>query len=373
MDKESFINLSNKYFHLISLYLHKKKDDDFKVNEDELKFFISLSTHHSLTALLYKALLETSTDVDPKYLKKLEQHYLANIRKMVLFEQERKELYKYLNDNQIDFLPLKGIVIKDYYPDVNAREFADNDILFKGKDKLIKKYFVDHGYIVELFKKSNHDVYLKKPCLNYEMHRSLFGETGDNEHIVQYFSNYMDKAPIKEGYEHYLSLEDFYIYFTAHTYKHFHIAGCGIRTLVDYYLFLNANKLDYAYVDEELKKLGLLDFSKEISTLSMKLFDEVPLDDKEKEILLFISSSGTYGTLENRVEKGIKEKGRFKYFISRIFPPYRFYKTAYPWAYKTVILIPIAWMMRCIRVLFKNPRSAAKEIKLISKSKEKEK
>ena len=205
------------------------------------------------------------------------------------------------------------------------------------------------------------------------MHRSLFGETGDNEHIVQYFSNYMDKAPIKEGYEHYLSLEDFYIYFTAHTYKHFHIAGCGIRTLVDYYLFLNANKLDYAYVDEELKKLGLLDFSKEISTLSMKLFDEVPLDDKEKEILLFISSSGTYGTLENRVEKGIKEKGRFKYFISRIFPPYRFYKTAYPWAYKTVILIPIAWLARFFRILFKNPKRAKSELKTISKYKEKEK
>ena len=85
---------------------------------------------------------------------------------------------------------------------------------------------------------------------------------------------------------------------------------------------------------------------------------------------MYIASSGTYGTLENSVSKGVKEKGKIGYFMARVFPPYSFYKTAYPWAYKTVILIPIAWLVRAFRILFKNPKKAKKELALISKTKD---
>ena len=92
--------------------------------------------------------------------------------------------------------------------------------------------------------------------------------------------------------------------------------------------------------------------------------------EKEEEMLLYIASSGTYGTIEHSVAKGIKEKGKFGYFISRVFPPYRFYKSAYPWAYKTVILIPIAWLCRFFRIIFKNPKRAKSELKTIKNYKE---
>ena len=116
-----------------------------------------------------------------------------------------------------------------------------------------------------------------------------------------------------------------------------------------------------------------MDFSNQISTLSLKVFDEQELSEDEMNMLLYIASSGTYGTLENRVNKGVKEKGKFKYFMSRIFPPYRFYKSAYPWAYKVPILIPIAWLCRFFRVLFKSPKRATNELKMISKTKEEKK
>ena len=203
------------------------------------------------------------------------------------------------------------------------------------------------------------------------MHRALFGEAGDNKKNIVYFKDYLSKAHIKENYEHELSKEDFYIYFTAHTYKHFHVSGCGIRTLIDYYLFLKNNSdLDFTYINQELEKLDLLDFSNQIKTLAIKLFDDEPLDDKEQEILIYIASSGTYGTLEHSVAKGVKAKGKFGFLMSRVFPPYRFYKGAYPWAYYCPILIPIAWLCRFFRILFKSPGRAMGEIKLISKCKE---
>ena len=369
MNQETFNKYINQYFLLLGAYFNKKSLNDFKVDDEELSFFIELSKLHSLRAILFKAL--ESQQVDAKLLKPLEEFYFANLRKGVLFEKERNELFKFLNENQIDFLPLKGIILKDYYLDPNTREFADNDILFAKDDKKIKDYFVNRGYQVEIFRKSNHDVYLKKPFYNFEMHRALSGETGDNENVVSYFASFIGKAPVKEGYEHYLSKEDFYIYFTAHSYKHFHVSGCGIRTLIDYYLYLKNNELDFNYINQELEKLDLLDFSNNISSLSLKIFDGQELNKEEQEMMLFIASSGTYGTLEHAVDKGVKEKGKFGYFMSRIFPPYSFYKSAYPWAYKTVVLIPVAWFLRCLRVIFKNPKKAKNEIKLISKNKNK--
>ena len=373
MEQEQFKSYVHQYLKLISLYLNKKEDTTFVIDKGMVNFFYQLSKHHSLRALLYLALKETKVAVDKQYLDKLEQYYLNNIKKAVLFDKEREELYRYLNDNKIDYLPLKGIVIKEYYLDPLSREFADHDILFNdAKSDLVKSFFVNKGYEVELYKRSNHDVYLKKPIYNFEMHRALFAEIEDNIKYVAYYQDFLDKTPVKDGYEHYLKDEDFYIYFTAHTYKHYRHSGCGIRTLIDYYLFLRNKELDFAYINIELAKLDLLDFSNDFRSLVDKLFNNQPLNEEEEKMLMYIASSGTYGTMEHSVAKGVEKKGKFGYLMERLFPPYSFYKSAYPWAYKCPVLIPFAWLARFFRILFKNPKRATNELKTISKYKKEE-
>ena len=369
MDQEVFSKRIHRYISLFSLYLNKKEATDFKIEDQELRFFFQLSKHHSLCAFLHKALKDTRVDVSNEGLKKLEEYYYANLRKSVLFDEERKELYQFLNDEHISFLPLKGIIIKDFYLDPYTREFADNDILFDSKDSLIKEYFVKRGYEVEMFRNGNHDVYHKKPFFNFEMHRALFIAHEDFPKYVSYFKDYLRKASIKEGYEYELNKEDFYIYFTAHTYKHFHESGCGIRTLVDYYQYLKNNKLDFDYINQELAKIDLVDFSNMIFSLSIKLFDNQPLTKEEEETLLYIASSGTYGLMENLVNKGVKEKGKFGFFLYKVFPPYSFYEPRYPWAYKCPILIPIAWLVRLFKLIFIRPKRTFKMIKTINHAK----
>ena len=373
MEKQQFSKLVHSYINLLSLYLNKKEASDLTIEDKELSFYIKLSKHHSLTAFLYKTIETTKVSVNKDILNKLEEHYLLNVKKVASFNKERKELYQYLNDNNVNYLPLKGIILQDYYFDSATREFADNDILFEeNKDKLIKEFFVNKGYEVEIYRKTNHDVYLKKPFFNFEMHRALFGETGDNKKNIIYFKDYLKKAHLKDNHEYELSNEEFYIYFTAHSYKHFHISGCGIRTLIDYYLYLKNTQLDFNYINQELEKLDLLEFSNLMKALAIKVFDNEELNEVEEDALLFIASSGTYGTLQHSVAKGVKEKGKFGYFMNRVFPPYRFYKATYPWAYYCPILIPIAWLCRFFRILFTNPKRATNEFKAIKEYKEDE-
>ena len=370
MGQEQFLKGVHHYTRLISLYLNQKEDPEYEVSDGKFSFFLKLSKGHSLSAILYQTLKNVKVKISEDKLNQLEVYYVANVKKTTGFDKERKALYQDFNENGIDYLPLKGIILKDYYPDPSAREFADNDILFDdAKSDLMKSLFVKRGYDVVLFKKSNHDVYQKKPFFNFEMHRALFYEMEDNTQYVKYYQNVLEKAPLKEGYEHYLSNEDFYIYFTAHTYKHFRNSGCGIRTLIDYYLFLKKHELDFNYINQELTKIDLLDFSNKISSLSIKIFDNESLNQEEEEMLLYIASSGTYGSIEHAVKKGVAKKGKFRYLMSRLFPPMSFYKSAYPWAYKCRILIPIAWLHRFFRILFHSPKRAVAEIKIISKQK----
>ena len=371
MDKKIYLSSVKEYIKLVSFYLKNCEDRSIVIDENKFQLFLKLSDRHSLKAIYLKALGMVSVGFDERLLAVLDNYYILNITKVVSFNKERADLFHFLNQNKIDFLPLKGIILKDYYPEPYVREFADNDILFDGsKSKIVRDFFIKKKYEIREFNKSNHDAYVKKPFYNFEMHRTLFSCTDRNKKINIYFKDYLNKAPIKENYEHESSKEDFYIYFTAHAYDHFRDAGCGLRTLIDYYLYLKNNELDFDYINKELEKIDLLEFSNQIKTLSIKLFDNEPLDEKEEEMLLFIASSGTYGTLEHSVAKGIKEKGKFGYFMSRVFPPYSSYKHLYPWAYYTIILIPVAWLFRLFRIIIKNHKKVNIELKIINKKKE---
>ena len=371
MEQELFNKYLYNYIHLLSAYLNDSKLGDKSIDDKELSFYIKLSKFHSLSALLYKAIVDTGVKVNKQYLGKLEQAYLYNVRKSVSFDKEREELYKYLNDNKIDYLPLKGIIIKEYYKDPMSREFADNDILFDdSKKEIVKQFFVDRGYEIVLYNRTNHDEYIKKPFYNFEMHRGLVDNNYENIDIfLKYYDNYLMHCPIKNNCEHYQSKEEFYIYFTIHSYKHYRTGGCGLRTLVDYYLYLKNNELDFGFINIELDKLWLVNFSNLISSLSIKLFDNKELNEEEKKMLLFIASSGTYGTIGNRVDTGVNKKGKMRYFLSRVFPPVATYKYRYPWAYKHHILVPIAWLLRSLRVIFTKHSLINQELKEIKKHK----
>ena len=369
MDKTLFKTYILDYMDLLSAYFDKRSPREVRIDNEKLSFYIKLSKFHSLSALLYKAIKETEVFVDESLLKQLEESYYANVRKCLLFDNERKELYKYLNDNKIDYLPLKGIIIKDYYPDPSTREFADNDILFDDiNSEKIREFFVSKGYESKWFKKSNHDVYLKKPFFNFEMHRALFAKREDNKLFIPYFKDCLKNSPVKEGYEHYLNDDDLYIYITAHSYKHFRNAGCGLRTIVDYYLFLKGTNLDFSYINSELEKIDSLDFSIDIIELVKGLFESHHLTEKQEETLLYIASSGTYGIIDHSVSKEVKKKGKIGYVLSRAFPPVRILFIRYPWS-KSIILLPIAWFVRVIASVTVDRKRIKAEVKAVNKSK----
>ena len=76
-------------------------------------------------ALEENGLLLPGRDADGKFKKKL----LAALYRSEVIEHERSSLCDLLEEAKIPHIPLKGAVIRDYYPETWMRTSADADIL----------------------------------------------------------------------------------------------------------------------------------------------------------------------------------------------------------------------------------------------------
>ena len=199
-------------------------------DEDKMQMMYRFSKAHFVEALTGTVLKKAGVKLPIEW----EQSIAKAIRKVILFDRERAEIFSYMDEQRIWHMPLKGVILKEFYPSIGMRQMSDNDILFdKDYAKQIRDYMISRGYEVEVFEQGNHDVYEKEPVYNFEMHTSLYGAGHHNEWI-SYYDRIKDRLRPKGNRSEYrLMDEDFYVYIMTHMFKHFDGSGTGIRSLLD--------------------------------------------------------------------------------------------------------------------------------------------
>lgn len=275
------------------------------------------------------------------------------IRKNAALEAELRRLASRLEQAGIWYMPLKGAVLKDYYPRFGMRQMSDYDILFDpDRSRDVREIMESMGYTVKDFGKDHHDLYSKPPMYVIEMHRKLFDLPRNAAYI--YYENVKERLipDEKEPYRFHFSLEDFYVYMLAHEHKHYSAAGTGLRSNLDIYVFWKrfGDTLDRNYIAGELEKLSLTEFEQQSRELAMSLFGGGELTEEAREILENHLLSGTYGSEEHRVAYGSRQTGgRLGYALRRLFLSREMIQFHYPlfWRYK--VLLPFLPLYRLFR------------------------
>lgn len=390
--------------------------------------FYYIAKKHNLVSLMEQAMekmgFESDSDIWKRWLKEKNQL----IYKSVLMDVEREAIQDFFEENNIWYMLLSGMVIRKYYPAPELREMADNDILFDNKySKEVYDFMTARGYKSDDYNKGYHDEYLKPPAYNFEMHRQLVS----SKERPKWYEYYKDVKSIlindaNGKNQFYFSDNDFYVYFIVHTYKHFLNSGMGLRTVLDVYLYLNnlQDKLDFDYIEEQLKKLDAYDFEQTFRSLAFKMFgenakegnaaaDELQdsfdakeqdmlresfdakkqdklcgsfdakeqdkwwnsFDDKEHDMLSYILDAGTYGNLENSVAhkmgytKGEKKKAsdKVKYIFRRLFPSMDTIEEFFPFFYKHKWAIPFLYIYRIGKMPFTRRKKVAGELREVFK------
>ena len=346
------LNIADDVIFLVSCAVNGTAADKARVDAMDLDQVFVFAGRHMLTALVSAALLKAGCKD-----RRVSEAKARAVRREVVFSDALEKVKKGLTEKDIWFMPLKGAVLKKYYPGFGSREYADCDILFDAvRAADVRALMEEQGYTAEHFGAGPHDVYHKAPFLNFEMHRYLFSP-GIGNGIYEYFAS-VESRICGEGPEKYFTPEDLYLYILAHEYKHYSKRGTGLRSLLDTYVFLKAEDPDWAYVEAEAEKLGLAEFEKKNRSLALHLFAGEELTTEDQEMLEYILDSGVYGNISNSVNNSMRQYhwNKLQYMLDRFSVPgretdqdYIAYAEQYPFFYKHKILLPMLPFYRILR------------------------
>ena len=360
--------------YLLSCSVNDIKPDIERINHMNLDSVCDLDLFHSVADTVSFA-IERVIELPYRF----DQIKKKTIRKLALFDIERSKIVSCFDKERIWYLPLKGIVLKDYYPKYGMREMSDNDILCdSSRMQNVKDIMEGLGYTCDEFGEINHDVY-SKDIIAFEIHRSLFSKSEYKE----YFDYYKDiKSKLiccNNSFEYRFKIEDLYIYLLTHTHKHYYYGGTGIRSLLDTYVFLKRHsyELDWSYLNQELASLSLIEFEKMNRELSQKVFSGTAIDDEEKQFFMYYVSSGAYGIgdhlWKNNLSKNLSgddsENAKRNYLFDRVFINGEVLKKRYPFFYRYKIFLPFLYLYRLIKAVFIKPKTVLAEYKRIKQFK----
>ena len=372
---------------LLGCALADESVDDAALAGVDMDGLYRLASRHMVSAMAGLALEKTAIAAEEEGKRWAHAVSVGRYRRIAL-DRERAELLRFLEHEGIWYMPLKGILLQGLYPQFGMREMADNDILYdvRGQRKVCE-YMKSRGYEAVSIRLEVHDIYHKPPLYNFEMHTRLFEESFDGA-VVDYYADFkrLLQKDADNGFGYHMSDEDFYLYFIAHAYRHYAREGTGLRTLTDCSVYWKAKgqSLDLAYIRRELERMGIRDFEETLRGLSRALFDrpamgrELHLTESESRMLSYVLSSGSFGTMEQKVEnslRGLQPEGgairagtKGKYLLRRLFPPWRRmlrynrFVQKHPWS------LPFVYVYRIFKCVGPMWRQILSEIRMVRRA-----
>ena len=271
---------------------HLTEDECKTCSEDVTSDLLKISSGHDLLHILALGLkqnnivLKENTDLDKHILKALYRYEKLNY--------EYDNLCSTLECAKIPFMPLKGSIMRRYYPEPWMRTSCDIDVLIHEKDAEKAKSILvgEHNYTYH--GKSSHDLsFFTFANVHIELHYDLV-EDGVANKSSEVLKSVWDTAVLQEKSEYHYEMPDemFYFYHIAHMAKHFEGGGCGIRPLIDLWILDNLETADHHRRDELLERGDLLKFANSARKLSRVWFggeEHDPVSLQMQDLLILCS------------------------------------------------------------------------------------
>ena len=350
-------------FELLRFSLEKTPLSDVvkSLTEEELQNLYVLTKRHDLAHLIGDALDKNGLLPEDSEIKKR----FFNERNMAVYRYEQlqyeldciKEIFE---QEQIAFMPLKGSVIRLFYPEPWMRTSCDIDILVHEEDlqKSIAILKEKRNYICEMIGEYDAQLY-SEGGVHIELHYQLvdseskISESKILKQIWEYEKN-------SKQYYRKMSDEMFYCYHISHIAKHLKFGGCGIRSLMDIWILNHKIAHDKSEREALLQKAELLTLAKALENLSEVWFSGKEADALSEELAQYVLKGGVYGSLGNKIAaQQSRKKNKFVYILSRVFLPYGQLKYTYPKLQKYPILYPFYVVKRWFKLFEKESKQKA--------------
>lgn len=337
-------------------------------NWDEI---IEEANSHDVKGLIYSA-------IDKRDADDIGKDVYENLKKDTLFSAlyQRNhinricDVFDIMRQSDVEIIALKGLILRNLYPNPDLRTMGDSDILIhRGDLEKVKSILYGLGY-VEHNATDYHIEFRHKLYSDIEVHWTL--GKGEYIDILNKYNKYMwsNAVEVNMGKTNVKSLcaEELCLYMFVHMKSHMSL-GVGVRQLCDAVLFIKkeSQNIDWKSFINKSRKINCDKFIGAILSICNILFDmEIPkeLDSliiKDETIITntieYILSGGVHGkrNITNKLdyikedvlyEKESTDKGTIRKIFLAVFPPVKKLELIYSYLDYTKLLVPIAYIQR---------------------------
>lgn len=385
------MEVQNKIFlQAFRAYLRKEKVNwDKKMPKEVWAQLFKQADQHHVLPMIYEAVYDcpAAKKTNEAFFVPYKRSVVQQVMLQAMRTEEFLDLYRFLQDRGIEPLVVKGIICREFYPNLDYRVSGDEDLLiapeqFEKCHEAMQEYGMrpagasedDEEDIVGSYEVP----YVKDGSPLYiELHKSLFPpESGAYGEMNQYFENVHERAikvNIKGVEIATMEYTDHLYYLICHALKHFLHSGFGIRQVCDIALFANeyGSQIDWNVLRKQCKMIHTEQFASALFKIGYKYMTFSPekacYPEKWRKILVDetamiedLLAGGIYGNADmSRVhsstitlkaveaqKKGLKGKGTF---VELAFPPAKALEKRYTYLKKYPVLLPVAWVSRLVK------------------------
>lgn len=384
MDKEQMALLS-----LIRNALHDEKKEEIQVSDMEWNKVFSFAKRQNILPIIVD---EASKIPNVKEDSCFKNYHTLSL-KMVLGQAKKTEyflqIYKQFTNQGIYPIVMKGLICRKLYQKyANHRLSSDEDILIKKENfDAVKNILEKYGYVCErsdiTWKQLEEvqEITFRNPKLglSMEVHVNPIGhENAIRDVMNDFFTDVFEKGIFEEFTNskrevinvRTMNQTDHFLFLILHAFKHFTVSGFGLRQCMDILIFQEryTEKIDWDLIQKRLNQIGALQFLADIQWIGNTYmgfeFDLITSQNCPMDLLEDLLLNGVFGN-ETKAQKTARgftravisvetEKAHFikKWFFT-IFPQRKNMINLHPELVDKPWLLPIFWMKRIGRLLFR--------------------
>lgn len=390
-------NVQKQFIDILSAGIRGKSADKVydNVEWDEV---IDLADKHKVDGIIYLALRKSKliSNIGEEKISLLKQKAAITGITQSRHISGLSTVLNKINERNIPVIVLKGLVVREFYPQPDQRSMNDADILVhEGDVEKVKQLLIDMGYVYLEDHKASHHIALvhhKYPFI--ELHWNLFkrdGFSNELEHYERLIWKRAIKVNVGEAEVLSLSYEDLALHLCMHMAAHLVATGFGVRQLCDFVLLVEhkGDEIDWNSFIMKARMYGFEKFSEIMFLLCNKLFNmEVPKEINIKVVnnkkyvsalLNEIFEAGVHGKKEmanqfaTQVAFNFQDKdsnatlGAINRYFRFIFPKIDDMSDKYSYAKKVKILTPIAWIHHLFAGVFASEYSFKDKVEFLTK------
>lgn len=384
--------VEKKFIDILRAYVHDEKVNVVLDNKTTWGKILEESREHCVDGVVYSTIKwdDNTTFIDKNLKNEWKNSVFFQSIWQISHINKTCDIFKKLNEENIEFIALKGFIIRELYKRPEHRTMGDIDILVHKEDlERISSYLYDLGYKKD-GETGHHIGFEKNGYPSIEVHWKLVNKNYFKAEVPlekEVWKN-IKKVNVNGVEVLVMSTEDMLVHLCLHMAVHIAAGGFGVRQLLDIALIVKVKSQDinWKLFKEKNKENNIEKFSYLIFLMCNIIFDiDIPKELKnsfnirKEEIIIFIEDvlkSGVHGKRDVmasfkadaafNLDKDSINNSVFKRYFKIILPPSYKMSDKYNYAKKNSMLLPFAWIHRLFNGLFNKEYKLSNKISFFS-------